>query len=702
MDENNNLIVELDKAKEDTLYDEDKVFNTVEYTEEILDITPPVDKKEKKKKPKKEFFWNKMSKKAKIITIASICLAVLLIILLLLYFMVWKKPKKEEPKNEVIVKKSSYIYENGKLKFIEKDKTLGTYNCKNKDPKKCYIAKFTNEDEFEFPIYQNENGKNLDKESKVYAKKYVFVNDGDEIVFYDLSKKEKIDTFKLIKTGEIDKDLVIVKNPEGKYALYQFSADKYDKLIDYKYQNISLMSSDERVFIKTDSYSFVGDLNGGPLSGQLNLPGKVKNFDNNFIAVLENDKYVLYDYNGKKTLKTDYDYMIFDNGYVFAINESELFVYDKSAEKLNEAPLKLKTNDYKTTYIFDKENNLKDTIKPYNVKYSTGEIILELPDKKGKPVTRRINLYEAAINKKYKYFKYLGGFIYIFDDEEKTNLIGTYSCTNENIVTSTTSSFNNCLPAKDTNIFNKVEQPGFTPIIGGTYAFIYDTQDGSTVKNIVLYDMKAEKNLVKYQEVDTGKSTPNISFISTSDELIFARNMDGNLGAIKIKDEGPTKVIAFKDDTANGTSKIEPFEKDKLLVTRGSSTYLYDKSGTLLAKSGFKIIEFKNNYLLVKNKGYLLYKMNSPESGTILTDELDFIKTHSSVYVGIKNRKLNVYDLNTPKKGLLPEELNVINTKLESSYRLTENNDGYIIEILRGDGKVNETHKYNKDWSKAE
>ena len=168
------------------------------------------------------------------------------------------------------------------------------------------------------------------------------------------------------------------------------------------------------------------------------------------------------------------------------------------------------------------------------------------------------------------------------------------------------------------------------------------------------------------------------------------------------KDEGPTKVIAFKDDTANGTSKIEPFEKDKLLVTRGSSTYLYDKSGTLLAKSGFKIIEFKNNYLLVKNKGYLLYKMNSPESGTILTDELDFIKTHSSVYVGIKNRKLNVYDLNTPKKGLLPEELNVINTKLESSYRLTENNDGYIIEILRGDGKVNETHKYNKDWSKAE
>ena len=53
MEENNNLIVELDKAKEDTLYDEDKGLKVDEVTE-TLDVVPtPVKPKKAKKLLKK-------------------------------------------------------------------------------------------------------------------------------------------------------------------------------------------------------------------------------------------------------------------------------------------------------------------------------------------------------------------------------------------------------------------------------------------------------------------------------------------------------------------------------------------------------------------------------------------------------------------------------------------------------------------------
>ena len=51
------------------------------------------------------------------------------------------KKGKKEPKKEVIIKKSSYTYENGNLVFSDNDKKLGKYECKNKDPKKCFLSK---------------------------------------------------------------------------------------------------------------------------------------------------------------------------------------------------------------------------------------------------------------------------------------------------------------------------------------------------------------------------------------------------------------------------------------------------------------------------------------------------------------------------------------------------------------------------------
>ena len=86
-DDSTNVIVELNKNVEDTLYDEDKV--SIEDDEMVVT-------KEKKKKPqknKKKFSFKNLTKKQKIIFIVSISLIILVIAFILVYFFVIKKDK---------------------------------------------------------------------------------------------------------------------------------------------------------------------------------------------------------------------------------------------------------------------------------------------------------------------------------------------------------------------------------------------------------------------------------------------------------------------------------------------------------------------------------------------------------------------------------------------------------------------------------
>lgn len=94
-DDSTNVIVELNKNVEDTLYDEDKV--SIEDDEMVIT-------KEKKKKPqknKKKFSFKNLTKKQKIIFIVSISLIILVIAFILVYFLVIKKDKKVDDNKDV-------------------------------------------------------------------------------------------------------------------------------------------------------------------------------------------------------------------------------------------------------------------------------------------------------------------------------------------------------------------------------------------------------------------------------------------------------------------------------------------------------------------------------------------------------------------------------------------------------------------------
>ena len=685
--DDNNMIVELNNTPEDTLFDDNIVEETTTMDDEIKVV-------KKKNKLKKEFFWKKLSKKGKIIIILIVFFIIAIIAGLLIYFLIIKKDKPVEKTPDIVIEKDSYIYDNGNLKFLDnKNNVIGTYKCIDESAEKCYIASFTNEDTFDTPKYLDSEGNVINKTSKIYNERYVFVHDEGKITLYDISKDKKDGEYELIKNGEIDKDIIIAKEKNGKYGLIVFEGDNYGIKLDFKYDYLGIATSDTKFVVKDNNTSYLVDINGKSLSPKIS--GDIKSFDDNYIAV-SNDDYVLYDYNGKKVLEDDFDYLEFLNGYVITIKNTKMFIYDKSLFKLNEKGIKIKSSNYQKEYIFDEKNNLSDTKKAYNISITSNLITVEIIESKEKTTTKEINLAEANLSKNTSYVSYLDGILYIYNDEAKKNLIGSYSCNNKNTIKSVNESFTNCFIAKDTNIANKIENLGYTPIFNENYAFINDTKEGATSNTIVLYDLKAGSIKAKYQEVDTGISSENISFVSGTNGLIYAKNTSGNLGVITFGNNGPEGLIAFQED-GNGTSKIA-FLDDYLLVTRGSKQYLYTKLGKLLATSNFTIKEYANNYLVVKDKGYLVYNMASSVSGTIISNELDYIKLYNNFFIGIKDKKLNIYLLNDGKNPLLEEAINIKTNSLESSYKIDINIDGYVISIVESDNSMTE-YKFNKDWS---
>ena len=241
-DDSTNVIVEINKNVEDTLYDEDKVS---------IDDDEMVVTKEKKKKPqknKKKFSFKNLTKKQKIIFIVSICLIVLVIAFILIYFLVIKKDKKDldNKVTPVIVEKDNYIYNNGTLKFLDKDdKTIGEYDCENKDENKCFVAYLTNENNTDLPIYLDEKESPLQRRSQIYNNKYVFVQDGETINLYNFVDKKKEGSYKTIKVGSTKENIVAYTDEKDKYGVISIN-DKVNELVKAKYDYIDIYKAKDK------------------------------------------------------------------------------------------------------------------------------------------------------------------------------------------------------------------------------------------------------------------------------------------------------------------------------------------------------------------------------------------------------------------------------------------------------------------------
>jgi len=690
-----NTIIEISSVTEDTLYDEDKVETDVELIEDELKVIPKKSKK-KVKKPKKKSWWSNLEKKYKILIIVGIVLILLLVIGILLYFLVFKKEDKKTlpPEENVVIEKDNYIYENGKLKLLGSDEeVIGIYECTDKDVDKCYVAPLSNEDEFDLPKYVDEDDNLIEKKSKIYNKRFVFIYDEEKIMLYDIDKETKTGEYSLIKTGGIDEDLVVVKDLEDNYGLIEFALTDASVALEFEYEYLGIISNPEVFVAKEGSYSYLVNIDGEIKSSKIR--GDIKNFSSKYIAVYE-DNYNLYDYSGQKVLEDDYDYIDFADKYTFVIDNKKIFAYDEALVKLNESGIKVKSDEYTKIYVFDEDNNLKETKKAYTITFTKDAITFELSDES----VKAINLNEVAINKTLSYVNYLDGKLYFYSDADKTELLGSYDCTNKNEVTSSEDEYTNCMIAKDSNLINNNEMLGYIPIINENYVFIRDTKNGSTKENIVLYDLDNSSQKVKYQAVDTGISAEEINHVSSVNGAIAAKNNDGNVGIITFGENGPAGLIAFKDDNNGGATKKISYFKDYFLVERDNGNYLYNKiGGDPVAQSKFTIKDYRNGYLLVKDSEYHVYDNNT---GAIISNGFDHVELFDDFFVGVDGKNLNVYAYDDAKQSLIEEDLIITENNIAKGYKLSIYSDAYVISIYAGqDASVD--YKYSLiDWSKVE
>lgn len=659
-----NEIVEIDENEEitNTQYDMEKVI-------------PKKDEK-KSKKPSK---WSALSKKTKIIIIVSIIL-VLIIAIVLIYFLVLKKDNNKNDNNDpvVVIEKDNYKYEDGRLIFIDKDKKeIGSYECINKNENLCFVAYFSNEDNFDVNKKVYENGLPINIRTDIIKDKYVFIYDDEtkekgNVILYDMGSNKKLEEYSLVK--EVKDNYVIVKK-DNDYKLIS---------LDSSLEDISKNTYDYMGYIEDTNYLVVASNGNYKLVDfedkevSKTVPGNIMSFDDKNISVKVGSEYYVYDYSGKVVVNDKYDYIRFANNYIIAAAGKKLFVYDVNGNRMNIEGIRITSDSYNTKLIFN--DNLRQVGKEeaFNVVVSSNIMRIEY----GEDYTK-INLSDGIVSKNIPYISYFAGKLYFYSDEEKTNLIGSYKCEYANDTDELTKELQNCFIAKESNIFtpDKEVKNGYLPIYNNNYVFISDTKSPNANDNIILWDLKNNKKLATYKSVDAGfHDTENtVNFITTGGTQIAAKNTSDSYGLINIQTSKVNGIIPFKDqDDAKLINVSFKLLQDNYLIKRSDETYhLYNKKGNEIASkvsTKYEIVEYKYNHLKVKNNNkYLIYDLN----GKIVSDEFKNIFMENNFYLSIDSSNiLHVFKYDS-KKDLMSEEVTISDVEKDLNYEVK--NDLLII-----------------------
>ena len=659
-----NEIVEIDENEEitNTQYDMEKV-------------TPKKDEK-KSKKPSK---WSTLSKKTKIIIIVSIIL-VLIIAIVLIYFLVLKKDNNKNENNDpvVVIEKDNYKYEDGKLIFIDKDKKeIGSYDCTNKNENLCFVAYFSNEDNFDVNKKVYESGLPINIRTDIIKDKYVFIYDDEtkekgNVILYDMSSNKKLEEYSLVK--EVKDNYVIVKK-DNDYKLISLDSSLEDAIkTTYDYMGY-IEDTNYLVVASNGNYKLI-DFDDKDVSKT--VPGNIMSFDDKNISVKVGNEYYVYDYSGKVVVNDKYDYIRFANNYIIAASGKKLFVYDVNGNRMNIEGIRITSDSYNTKLIFN--DNLRQVGKEeaFNVVVSNNIMRIEY----GEDYTK-INLSDGIVSKNIPYISYFGGKLYFYSDEEKSNLIGSYKCEYANDIDESTKELQNCSIAKESNIFtpDKEVKNGYLPIYNNNYVFISDTKSPNANDNIILWDLKNNKKLATYKSVDAGfHDTENtVNFITTGGTQVVAKNTSDSYGLINIQTSKVNGIIPFKDqDDAKLINVSFKLLQDNYLIKRSDETYhLYNKKGNEIASkvsTKYEIVEYKYNHLKVKNSDkYLIYDLN----GKIVSDEFKNIFMENNFYLSIDSSNiLHVFKYDS-KKDLMSEEVTISDVEKDLNYEVK--NDLLII-----------------------
>lgn len=636
-----NEIIEIDENEEisNTQYDLEKVE----------------DPKEKKKKDKKPSKWSKLSKKGKIIVIVGISLFILILIVLLWLFVFKKDSNDNNPKEpSVVLEKENYKYVDGKLIFLNDDKKeLGSYTCKNKNENLCYIAFYSNEDDFDEFKKVYENGTEVSVVSDIYSDKYVFVYDNEtkengDVTLYNIKDEKNEGVYSLVK--EVNKDSVIVKKND-KYGIMSFD-NPQDVKLDYEYMGY-ILEATNLIVSNNNNYKLIS-FDGTEVSK--NVPGKIMSYDSKNISVKSSNTYHVYDYTGNKVIDKDFDYIRFQDSYIIGADKKKLYVYDNQGNIMNMDGVKINGSEYNTKLIFNDALRQIGKEEPFTVSLSGKILKIESGDE-----TTKINLSEGEVSSKMEYISYFQGKLYIYKDSSKTDFIGSYQCNYANNLNDTNQNLENCFIAKQSNIISNYTTSTYLPIYNNRYVFIADTKTPNTNDNIILYDLKQNKKLATYKNVDASfENNENlIEFISTAGTLIIAKNTSDSYGVINILSNSVDGVIPFKDKDTNTTNESIKIINGFYIIKRSDKTnHIYDTKGNEITKNmsiKSDIESYESDHILVKteNGKFIVYDMN----GKVVSSEYNYILMDKNCYISVdENNILGLYKYES-EENLIGEKI---------------------------------------------
>ena len=619
--------------------------------------------------------WDDLSGRTKTIIIIVSVLVFLLIIGAILYLNIMNREDNNQKK--VIVAKDNYRYEDGVLYFVVNNKDIGSYECKNKDEKLCYVAYEVNDDDYDV-TYKREDKLR----SKIIKNKYAFVFDNkeksdDKIILYNIKSSKDVGIFTNIKTYDKLDNIVFAKNNDDKYGVIDFSDGTNKIKIDFDYDHLGIITEDKNineeiiVASKNAEYSLL-DYDGKAVSKTLS--SQIRNYNNMYIKTMDATKvYELYDYEGKK-IAENYKYIdLLDEYYLAVDKENKLKIFDYENNKYIEDGIELYNNNYiKTVKV---EDSLEENEHAYD--YILQDQMLTINVKKDSEVIEnQINLLDGKASKDLKYINYFNGTLYFYKEEQKENLINSYRCNKPNQLTKDNMKLETCFLASDTldnnNDINEINNvASIVPVINQKYVFIKDD-------NIInLVDLVDEKIIGTYLTInsssDPTKTEPyNLDVV---EQYVFAKNKNNKYGLLKLTKNGASSVYNFEFDMLERMNKY-------ILASRDKKYYLLDYNGNRITyEYTAPIRNYMGEYvkLIIKDK-YYVYDFD----GNIIIEKgykyIELFDTYAAVVDD--NNKLNIIDYEGNK---------VINDTIKLSsttyYRAKE---GYVpaFTITKNDNKL--------------
>ncbi len=676
----------LKDLEENTEVKSNEIVEIEDENTKVYDLEKMDNKKVKtKKKNKQNHGWNNLTKKQK--TIILVCLfGILLLIIGILLFLLIKKDNKENEgevieKEPVIVNKENYSYVDGKLIFKDINKaTVGEYNCENKDDNLCYVAYYSNEDNFDTTKYVYENGIDVDIVSDILKNRFVIIYDNpntdiDSIILYDIKNNKELGKYKLVK--ELNDNSFILKNEEDLYGVISFDSEA-KTTVDFKYSYIGYIKDSNALVVKDNNEYFLTDFNGKKLSS--GLEGEIKAFNDKFISAKIDGNIILYNYNAERVTSSNYDYLAFKDGYVITIINRKLKVYDRNMNPMHYEEIKLASNKYQPIVTYNEDNVEIKREEAYTLAIGNDVIEIDYLNSKKENDRYTINLNEGAVSSKFKYLSYFDGILYIYKDEAKQNLLGSYTCTNPNNVTKDTTNLETCFLAYETKILNPSDDAdkNYLPIYNNRYIFI---QDGDVIN---LYDLNTNSKKATYKEVDAGfyNNEAMVNFEEAKDLIIVAKNTSDVYGAIKINNNTLERVIDFEN------KEIKKL-KDNYIFKKDDNYSMYNVKTKITTKD---IVGYNDNYIVVK-KNDLVFVYSIDGKVIVTNNDLLYASLSSNYFVGIDEyKRINLY--NYQGTNLTNNYQNIVASDYAKSYKIEEKDNVVKVVILdlNGDEKTSFTY----------